>query len=67
MDKLWINQIIIIIIIIIIMGEHLLEWIHGRRSNGLRVSRKLIMVKAKCLYHETCDESEKDLFIASNG
>ena len=49
------------------LEEQLLEWIHGRRSSGLRVSRKLIMMKAKFLYDETCDESEKDLFLASNG
>lgn len=49
------------------MEEELLEWIYGRRSRGLRVSRILIMRKAKCLYDEQCDESEKDLFVASRG
>ena len=27
--------------------ENLLEWIFDRRGKGLRVSRKLIMIKAK--------------------
>ena len=37
------------------------------RSNDLRVSRELIMVKTKCLDDKTCDKSEKDVFIARNG
>ena len=45
------------------MEEELLEWIHGRRS----VSRMLIMRKAKYLYHERCDQSERGLFVASRG
>ena len=49
------------------MEEQLLEWIHGRRSNDLRVSRELIMVKTKCLDDKTCDKSEKNVFTASNG
>ena len=49
------------------MEEQLLEWIHGRRSNDLRVSRELIMVKTKCLDDKTCDKSENNVFIASNG
>ena len=49
------------------MEEQLLEWIHGRRSNDLRVARELIMVKTKCLDDKTCDKSEKNVFIASNG
>ena len=32
------------------LDEIILEWIHGQRANGLRVSHKLIMVKAKHLY-----------------
>ena len=43
------------------MEEELLEWIHGRRSHGLRVSRTLIMRKAKYIYDERCDASERDL------
>ena len=49
------------------MEEELLEWIHGRRSSGLRVSRTLIMRKAKYIYDERCDASERDLFVASRG
>ena len=40
------------------LDEIILEWIHNRRANGLRVSRKLIMVKAKYLYDERCQEGE---------
>ena len=47
--------------------EIILEWIHGRRANGLRVSRKLIMVKAKRLYEERCPKGEQDLFKATAG
>ena len=49
------------------MEEELLEWIHGRRSRGLRVSRTLIMRKAKYIHDERCDASERDLFVASRG
>ena len=31
------------------------------------VSSKLVMVKAKYFYESECDESEKSLFVASNG
>ena len=48
------------------MEERLLEWIHGRWSNDLRVPRELIMVKTKCLDDKTCDKSE-NVIIASNG
>ena len=34
------------------LDESALEWIHERRSKGLRVSRKLIMKKAMVM-HET--------------
>ena len=44
--------------------KKLLEWIHGR---GLRVSGILIMRKAKYLYDEHCNQSERDLFVASRG
>ena len=46
--------------------NQLAEWIYERRSNGLHVSRKLIMAKAKYFYESECDESEKSLFVASN-
>lgn len=49
------------------LDELLLEWIYGRRENGLRVSRKLIMVKAKHMYDERCLEGDKDLFKATTG
>ena len=49
------------------MEEELLEWIHGRRSRGLRVSRTFIMRKAKYIYDERCDASERDLFVSSRG
>ena len=51
------------------LDEIILEWIHrrGRRANGLRVSRKLLMVKAKHLYEERCPEGEQDLFKATEG
>ena len=49
------------------MEEELFEWIQGRRSRGLRVSRTLIMRKAKYIYDERCDASERDLFVASRG
>ena len=32
------------------LDESVLEWIHKRRSKGLRVSRKLIMKKAMVMY-----------------
>ena len=48
-----------------LMEKEPLEWIHGRGSRGLRVSRILIMKKAKYLYDERCDQSERDLFVAS--
>ena len=49
--------------------EHVLNWIHARRDNRLRVSRKLIMRKAKTLYDESVgdDECEKSAFVASRG
>ena len=49
------------------LDEIILEWTHGRRANGLRVSRKLIMVKAKHLYEERCPEGEQDFFKATEG
>ena len=48
------------------LENQLNEWIYDRRSNRPRVSRKLIMAKAKYFYRSECDESEKSLFVASN-
>ena len=48
--------------------EVLLEWVHGRRSNGLRVSRKMIKSKARFLYKEKYKEMElPPTFTASIG
>ena len=44
-----------------------LKWIYDRRPNGLRVSKKLIMAKVKYFYKSKCHESDKSLFVASNG
>lgn len=49
------------------LENQLVEWIYGRRFEGLRVSRRLIMTKANSLYNESCDEHEKTLFLASTG
>ena len=49
------------------LENQLVEWIYNRRSNGLHVSRKLIMAKTKHFYKSECDESDKSLFMASNG
>ena len=48
--------------------EVLLEWVHGRRSNGFRVSRKMIKSKARFLYEEKYKEMElPPTFTASIG
>ena len=39
------------------LEEDLLEWVHNRRCTGLRVSRKLIMRKAKIMHDEKCGRS----------
>ena len=39
-----------------------ISWIYDRRSNGLPVSRKIIMAKAKYFYESECSESE-NLFL----
>ena len=46
-----------------------LEWIHERRANMLRVSRKLIMRKAKAIHDEASDGdlSMQGSFVASRG
>ena len=51
------------------LEEELLKWILERRSNMLRVSRKLIMFKAKSRFDEMCGENQalKDSFVASRG
>ena len=38
--------------------EKVLNWIHERRDNGLRVSRKHIMKKAKNLYDKSVGDDE---------
>ena len=48
--------------------ESLLQWVHERRSNCLRVSRKMIANKAKFLHEEKCKEKEMPpLFVPSSG
>ena len=49
------------------MDERLLEWIFDRRAKGLRVSRKLIIVKAKAMHDENyvIDPRMRDNFNAS--
>ena len=46
--------------------NQLVEWI-SRRFNGLCVSRKSMMAKAKYFHKSECDESVNSLFMASNG
>ena len=51
------------------LEEEVLSWMQQRRSNMLRVSRKLIMFKARSIYHEKCGDNEelKAAFVASKG
>lgn len=49
------------------LDDIILEWIYGRRANGPRVSRKLITVKAKHSYDESCPEGEQDTFKGTEG
>ena len=44
------------------------NWIHRRRENMPRISRKLVMFKAKAIFDEKCgdDEALKESFNASN-
>ena len=51
------------------LEDEVLNWIHRRRENMLRVSRKLLMCKAKAIFDEKCGEDEalKESFVASNG
>ena len=48
------------------LENQLVELIFDRRSNGVRVSKKFIMAKAKYFYKSECDENEKSVFAASN-
>ena len=50
------------------MEEELIRWYKEQTSNGLLVSRRLVMEKARMLYDEMCDdESKKGQFFASAG
>ena len=50
------------------LEEEVLMWIMDRRSAMLRVSRKLIMKKAKIIHDESTDDpAVKDSFVASRG
>ena len=50
------------------LDETVLEWVHERRSKGLRVSRKLIMKKAEVLYDDMVKNGEpNEPFKASTG
>ena len=51
------------------LGEKVLNWIHERRENMLRVLRKRIMKKAKISYNESVgdDLCAKEAFEPSRG
>lgn len=51
------------------LTEKIINWIHERRENMLRVSRKLIMKKAKILYDESVEGNlkTKEIFAGSGG
>ena len=51
------------------LEEEVLSWIQQRRSNMLRVSRKLIIFKAKSIYNKKCGDNEElnAGFVANNG
>ena len=51
------------------LEDEVLNWIHRRRENMLRVSRKLIIFKTKAIFDEKCGDGEalKERFVASNG
>ena len=50
------------------LDESVLEWIHERRSKGLRMSRKLIMKKTIVMYGNMVKEGESnEEFKASTG
>ena len=44
--------------------ERVLEWIFDRRSKGLRVSRKMIMLKAKGLKDKKCQRDKGDKILS---
>ena len=51
------------------LEKELMEWITQRRTAKLRVSRKLIMFKARRLHEERVgeDAADKNVFVASRG
>lgn len=50
------------------MEEELIRWYQEQKSNGLLVSRRSVMEKAKILYDDMCDdETKKGQFFASAG
>ncbi len=50
------------------MEEELIRWYKEQKSNGLLVSRRLVMQKARILHDEMCDdETKKGQFFASAG
>ena len=50
------------------LEDELLEWIHERRSSGLRVSRAMILHKARASHEQKCKAWQvSPSFIASNG
>ena len=50
------------------LEDELLEWIHERRSSGLRVSRAMISHKARAIHEQKCKARQvSPSFIASNG
>ena len=51
------------------LEEDLMEWITERRASKLRVSRKLIMFKARSMHKERVGEDaiDGDIFVASRG
>ena len=49
------------------LEDELLEWVHERRSSGLRVSRKMISHKARAIHEQKCKAVQlSPSFIASN-
>ena len=50
------------------LEDELLEWVHERRSSGLRVSRAMISHKARAIHEQKCKAGQvSPSFIASNG
>lgn len=50
------------------MEEELIRWYQEQKSNGLLVSRRSVMEKARILYDDMCDdETKKGQFFASAG